>query len=532
MKELHQLYKSHFGVPPDKMEEIHLAVSQRRYFRIFRGAESLIGTYSPDVRETVAFCTFSDHFLKLGLNVPEVFAVSDDKQFYLQSDLGSRRLHEIVVGRTTEPAADAESDTAPDAASNVAPDAAPEPAADPTTGPIAKSTAESAKEPATEPAINSAAESSSAVLDDSLLDLYRLAIDQLVKMQFEGDQDLDYSVAVPRPAFDSQSVRWDMNHFKYYFLKPSGVPFDEQLLEEAFEDCANRVSGMEPQGFMFRDFQSRNIMIKDGAVYLIDFQGGRKGPVHYDLASLVFDSKIQLTGADRAQLISYYFKAASKHCRMDQSAFMSNFYQVALVRILQALGAYGLRGKIEKKAVFLQSIPAGLSNLSFVLENLEPGTITDYFRTVLTELSATRDAYRELPEAYKGLTVTIHSFSYRRPGPDDLSGNGGGFVYDCRFVANPGLCDELKALNGFDREVIQFLEADPEVATFLESIQQQLERVIQSYVERDYRNLMVSFGCTGGQHRSVFFAHAIAEWCRTLDGVRVLEYHRELNLEG
>jgi aminoglycoside/choline kinase family phosphotransferase len=504
MKEIHQLYKSHFGEPPDKTEEIHLAVSQRRYFRIIRGTESLIGTYSPDVRETVAFCTFSDHFLKLGLNVPEVFAVSDDKQFYLQSDLGSSRLHEIVVNRTS--------------------DTTPEPNKITVNKPIQDLVADSTAHPA--------ADSSSAVLDDSLLDLYRLAIDQLVSMQFEGDQDLDYSVAVPRPAFDRQSVLWDMNHFKYYFLKPSGVPFDEQLLEETFEDCANRVSRMEPQGFMFRDFQSRNIMIKDGAVYLIDFQGGRRGPVHYDLASLVFDSKIQLTGADRAQLISYYFKAASQHCRMDQSAFMSDFYLVALVRILQALGAYGLRGKIEKKAVFLQSIPSGLKNLSFLLENLEPGVITDYFMTVLKELAATRDAYRELPEAYQGLTVTIHSFSYRRPGPDDLSGNGGGFVYDCRFVANPGLCDELKALNGFDREVIQFLEDDPEVATFLKSIQQQLERVIQSYLERDYRNLMVSFGCTGGQHRSVFFAHAIAEWCRTLEGVRVLEYHRELNLEG
>jgi aminoglycoside/choline kinase family phosphotransferase len=358
-----------------------------------------------------------------------------------------------------------------------------------------------------------------------------LAVEQLVKMQIEGDAGLDYSVAVPRPAFDSQSVLWDLNHFKYYFLKPSGLPFDEQLLEEAFEDCANRVSRLEPQGFMFRDFQSRNMMVQDGALYLIDFQGGRKGPVHYDLASMVFDSKVRLTGEDRAQLVNYFLEEVSKYGEVDRSAFMADFYLVALVRILQALGAYGLRGNIEKKAVFLQSIPAGLNNLAYVLENLEPGKISDYFRGVLLELAATGDAYRELPEAYEGLTVTIHSFSYRRPGPDDLSGNGGGFVYDCRFVANPGLCDELKMLNGFDREVIQFLEDDPEVEAFLNSIQQQLERVIHSYVERDYRNLMVSFGCTGGRHRSVYFAHAIAEWCRTIAGVRVFEYHRELDIE-
>jgi aminoglycoside/choline kinase family phosphotransferase len=485
------------------MEEIHLAVSQRRYFRIFRDVESWIGTYSPDVRETVAFCTFSEHFRKLGLNVPEVFAVSDDKRFYLQSDLGSSRLHERIVGRNS--------------------DTTPEPTKKTVYEPIQESVADSTTDPA--------ADSSSDVLDDSLLDLYRLAIDQLVKMQFEGDAGLDYSVAVPRPAFDRQSVLWDLNHFKYYFLKPSGLPFDEQLLEEAFGDCASRVSGLALQGFMFRDFQSRNMMVKDGAVYLIDFQGGRKGPVHYDLASMVFDSKLNLTGADRAQLISCYLEEASKYRAVDRSAFMTDFYLVALVRILQALGAYGLRGNIEKKAVFLQSIPAGLKNLSFVLENLEPGTITAYFRTVLMELAATSDVYRELPEAYEGLTITIHSFSYRRPLPDDLSGNGGGFVYDCRFVANPGLCDELKMLNGFDREVIHFLESDPEVASFLQSIQQQLERVIQSYVERDYRNLMVSFGCTGGRHRSVFFAHAFAQWCRTLDRVRVKEYHRELGIE-
>ncbi|MEX0982315.1 MAG: RNase adapter RapZ [Bacteroidales bacterium] len=471
MKALIDQYERHFGKRPDKVEEIPLSVSLRRYYRMYDGADTCIGTYSPDVRETVSFTTFANHFRGLGLNVPEIIAVGDDQQTYLQSDLGDTRLHELIVSR------------------------------------------------------------SSNRLDEKLLQLYRSAIDQLVKMQVEGDKGLDYSVAVPRPAFDKQSVLWDLNHFKYYFLKLSGIPFDEQQLEEAFDVCAEIVSGVEPQGFMFRDFQSRNIMVSHGEVYLIDFQGGRRGPLHYDLASLLLQSNAALNGADRDQLISYYLERLSTYREVDRDAFMADYYLVALVRVLQALGAYGLRGLIEKKAVFLQSIPAGLENLENLLEKIEPGAIAGYLRSILQQVASAADRYPQLPEAYDGLTVTIYSFSYRRPGPDDLTGNGGGFVYDCRFLSNPGRCDEMRMLNGFDTEVIRFLEEDPAVPEFLDSIKLQLQRTMARYREMDYRNLMVSFGCTGGRHRSVYVAHAIAEWCRSRPGVRVLEFHREMEIE-
>jgi aminoglycoside/choline kinase family phosphotransferase len=467
---LKNLYTSHYGGAPEKMEEIPLSVSARRYFRISRGAESCIGTYSPDTRETRAFVTYSQHFRESGIHVPEVYAVSDDLNYYLQTDLGDVRLFEIIISRE------------------------------------------------------------SPGLDESVLHLYRLAIDQLLKIQLEGDEGLDYSVAVPRSSFDRQSVMWDLNHFKYYFLKPSGIPFDEQLLEEGFELYAGRIAMTDLNGFMLRDFQSRNIMIKGEDVYLIDFQGGRKGPVQYDLASLVFDSRADLTETDRGKLIDYYFNRLREYRKIDYQYFISEFYMVALVRILQALGAYGLRGNIEKKAVFLQSIPHGLKNLGYILEKTVTNEITDYFRSVLNEVVSSVVNYRLPPEPSEGLTVTIYSFSYRKPLPDDLSGNGGGFVFDCRFLKNPGRFEEYRSLNGFDPGVIAFLEKDPVVDQFLSVIRQQLGMAINSYQNRGYRNLMVSFGCTGGQHRSVYCAHSAAEWIRSIEGVRVIEIHRELDL--
>lgn len=471
MKELEALYYSYKGKLPDKSEEIPLSVSLRRYFRLTCGAESCIGTFSPDVRETRAFTTFTAHFRKLGLNVPEILAVSDDELYYLQSDLGDNRLFELVSGRAGAP------------------------------------------------------------LGDYLLQLYRSLLEQLVKLQIEGDRRIDYSVCVPRPVFDRQSILWDLNHFKYYFLKPSGLPFDEQLLEEAFVACADRVSGIYPQGFMFRDFQSRNIMVSNGKPYLIDYQGGRKGPVHYDLASLLFEAKAELTDTDRDLLINHYLERLSAYEKIDQDLFHTDFYMAALVRILQALGAYGLRGMVEKKAVFLQSIPRAMKLLGHILTMIDDEGVTVYFRELLTALAGTAGDYRTLPGSFDGLTVTIYSFSYRKPMPDDITGNGGGFVYDCRLLNNPGKCEELSKMNGFDAEVIRFLESDPEVAQFLKSAKTQLKMAVQKYQEINYNNLMVSFGCTGGRHRSVYCAHNIAQWCRTLPGLRVLEIHREMGLE-
>ncbi len=471
MQEIIRLYRELMGKTPDRVEEIPGAVSIRRYFRIHQGSESLIGTISPDAKETQAFTEFSKKFRDTGIRVPEVLAVSTDQHFYLQTDLGDHRLHEMVVNRDT-----------------------PE-------------------------------------LDNQLVNYYTAALKELVKIQFRAHEKIDYSVCVPRSSFDRQSVLWDLNHFKYYFLKPSGIPFDEQLLEDAFQQFADHFGQLEADHFMFRDFQTRNIMIHEGTVWLIDFQGGRKGPLQYDLASLIYESKAALSPADRSGIIDLYLESISAYADVDRAEFMKGFYLAALIRILQALGAYGLRGMVEKKAVFLQSIPMGLENLGEVFDHVDEKGVSAYFKSLLNDVVETKCAYRKLPGIFDGLTLTIYSFSYRKPLPDDLTGNGGGFVYDCRFLANPGKCEELKMLNGFDQEVQQFLEKDPAVERFLDSVKSQAGAAVNAYRELGYKNLMFSFGCTGGRHRSVYLSHQFANWCRSLQDVRVIEIHRELDRE-
>lgn len=471
MKELVNLYAEYYGHPPQRLEEIPRSVSTRRYYRMFGDDGAVIGTWSPDVNETDAFVQFTEHFRSAGVRVPEVYIVSNDRKFYLQEDLGDQRLHELVVARDDRN------------------------------------------------------------LDKELAGLYRLALDELLKLQLKGGQDVDYAVCVPRPAFDSQSVLWDLNHFKYYFLKLSGIPFDEQKLEEEFHAFSGHIAALPLQGFMFRDFQTRNIMIRDGKPWLIDYQGGRKGPLQYDLASLIYESKAGLTSADREMLVGYYTEKLAGYMDVNREEFLADLYTVALVRSLQVLGAYGLRGVVEKKAVFLQSIPAGLENMGEILTKVDKSFVGEHFYGILKELVGTSKQYREMPPESAGLTLTIFSFSYRKPLPDDLSGNGGGFVYDCRWIKNPGRLEEYRLQTGLDNEVVAYLEADSGVKFFGESIRKQLSEAIKVYKEREYRHLMVSFGCTGGRHRSVYLAHDIAAWARNQEGVRVIEIHRELERE-
>ncbi len=471
MEGISELYKKYSGTQPDSMEEIPRSVSTRRYFRIFKGKETCIGTYSPDVKETIAFTSFARHFRAAGINVPEVFAISEDMNYYIQSDLGDNRLHEIITARSGEE------------------------------------------------------------LDPASMEFYKAALTQLARMQLLGHEGLDYSICVPRPAFDRQSVLWDLNHFKYYFLKPTGLPFDEQLLEDSFHTFADSISALPMESFMFRDFQTRNIMIKEGETYLIDFQGGRRGPLHYDLASLIYESKAGLTEKDRTFLIDHYMNIVSSYREISKTEFLKDFYALALIRALQVIGTYGLRGIVEKKAVFMQSIPQGLLNLKVILDELDNTSVTGYFRTLLEKLVLLKDNYRSVPKAHDGLTLTIYSFSFRKPLPDDITGNGGGFVYDCRMLNNPGRIEAYKSLNGFDKEVRSYLEGDDAVSEFLKNVRFQLDSAISKYQQRGYKNLMVSFGCTGGRHRSVYCAHAIAEWSRSIQGLRVIEIHREMGLE-
>jgi len=471
MKQLLTLYRQFSGHDPDRMELIPLSVSARKYYRIFDGDKTVIGTYSPDFKETKAFVTFSAHFLKKGISVPEVYAISDDKLFYLQEDLGGSSMHDLVMGLKIE---ERFSDMSP---------------------------------------------------------YYKKAIDQLIKLQLEGHEGVDYSVCVPRQKFDKQSILWDLNHFKYYFLKFSGITFDEQKLEEAFLDFADRLSALDMESFMFRDFQTRNIMLKDDELTFIDFQGGRQGPLQYDLASLVFEARVDMDMDLRSELVKYYMDSLEKYRKINRKQFKEEFYQVAIIRILQALGAYGLRGTIEKNVIFLQSIPIGLKNLHCVLRNIDVLSLPPYLSEILHQLADKKMDYPQTPGAFDGLSLTITSFSYRKNIPDDITGNGGGFVFDCRFIHNPGRYEEYRDFTGLDSEIHEFFKEKSSMDEFLDQVTKQINDAVGSYKELGYKNLMISFGCTGGKHRSVYATKMISERFRNEKDIRVIESHRELGLK-
>jgi len=469
MEELLALYKEYYSFSPDKAEKLPQSASTRSYFRIWKDGNTVIGTLSPDRAETRAFVNFSAHFLEKGISVPKVLAVSKDESCYLQEDLGDTLLLNMV---------------------------------------------DQYRE--------------GAVSREELVKVYKRVIEKLLDLQLEGGKGLDYSLSVPRPVFDRLSVAWDLNHFKYYFLKISALPFSEDLLEKDFNELTALLCEEDMKHFMFRDFQSRNILIHNGEPFFIDFQGGRKGPLQYDLASLLFEAKVHLETDIREELYSYYLDQAAGKLELDRVSFAERFYWWLLIRQLQALGAYGLRGIIEKKLLFIQSIPYALQQLEDNLNRLPAEPALPELRRVLMLLAAQKNSYPVLPEAYDGLTITVTSFSFRKALPDDLSGNGGGFVYDCRFIRNPGRYESYAKLTGNDPAVEAFFLERTKMPRFLEQVRTQLTDVVASYQERGYANLMLNFGCTGGQHRSVYAARKTAAWLEKKEGVRVILRHREL----
>jgi len=469
MNQLISLYRNHFGTEPDRIEFLPRSASLRTYYRLWNNEKSIIGTASPDVMETNAFVSFSKHFISKGINVPKVYAVNDEATLYLQQDLGDTLLLNKV---------------------------------------------EQYRQGEFSPA--------------ELTTLYERILDQLIDIQIKGGEGLDYTLSVPRPVFDYQSVMWDLNHFKYYFLKISGVAFSEQLLEDDFVNLTEYLCNAEMKYFMFRDFQSRNIMIFDNIPYFIDFQGGRKGPLQYDPASLLYEAKTALEPDLKKYLLDFYTDKVSLLIHIDKKKFREQFKWWLLVRQLQALGAYGLRGEIEKKALFLQSIPAALRLLGETLTGLPDVPALPELRRVADLLVSREEKYPVLPEPFEGLTVTVTSFSYKKTLPDDLTGNGGGFVYDCRFIRNPGRYPVYAELTGKDPEVDTFFRERTKMPQFIEQVKNQLDEVLRSYNERGYRNLMINFGCTGGRHRSVYAAGKIAAWLGKMYGIRVILRHREL----
>ena len=458
------------GETPIEILPIAASGSARKYYRIFTERRSMIGTYSENTEETKAFLAFSKHFHDLGLNVPEVFVVNKEKTCYLQSDFGDDNLFAHVQKSLM---------------ANVGP----------STG--------------SETLIS---------LGENVIELYKKALKHLVRFQCIGHQGLDYSKAYPTERFDRQGILDDLNYFKYYFVKPhEEIEFNEARLGKDFEAFADFVSQAPCDFFMYRDFQSRNIMVKDNELYFIDFQGGRKGPLNYDVVSLLYQVKAQMPQATRDELIQYYKEELKQFVNPDEVKF--DLYQPYFVylRLLQVLGAYGFRGLIQKKSHFIESIPFALKELKTWNEK---HPLTDYpeLQHILSQLSTLNyptTLNSQLSTLNSKLTITINSFSFRKGYPNDFSGNGGGFVFDCRALPNPGREPEFKTKTGRDWEVIDYLMAKPPVHVFLDHVKGIVSQSVENYKERHFSHLMVSFGCTGGQHRSVFFAQTIYEWLKT-----------------
>ena len=457
------------GETPLEILPIAASGSARKYFRIVTDKRTLIGTYSENAEENEAFLTFSKHFHDLGLNVPEVFAVNGDKTCYLQSDFGDDNLFAHVQRSLLS--------------------------IGPSTGSWTL-----------------------ASYDENVIQLYKKALKHLVKLQVLGHKGLDYSKAYPTERFDRQAIIDDLNYFKYYFVKPhEEIDFNETRLGKDFEAFADFVSQAPCDFFMYRDFQSRNIMVKDGELYFIDFQDGRKGPVNYDVVSLLYQVKAQIPQPVRDELIQYYKEELKQFVNPEKVKFDTYQPYFVYLRLLQVLGAYGFRGLIQKKSHFIESIPYALKELKTWNEK---HPLNDYpeLQKVISQLSTLNyplPTDSQLSTLNSKLTVTINSFSFKKGYPNDFSGNSGGFVFDCRALPNPGREPEFKTKTGRDWEVIDYLMAKPPVHVFLDHVKAIVGQSVDNYRERHFSNLMVSFGCTGGQHRSVFFAQTIYEWLKT-----------------
>lgn len=469
--ELKTLFEDHFK---EKVEYIHIlppSGSYREYCRMGNQHRTIIGAVNNDVKENTAFLSFSSHFKKVGIAVPEIYAVSADLKKYILEDLGDTTLYQYLT-ETRE------------------------------------------KEG----------------FSGNLVNLYKKVLTELPRIQILGNNGLDYSVCYPRAAFDRQSMMWDLSYFKYYFLKLAKIEFDEQILENDFQSFIEFLLNADSDYFLYRDFQSRNVMIKDEEVYFIDYQGGRKGALQYDLASLLYDGKANIPNEIRKLLLEHYLDELSNYVKVNREEFIAFYNGFVLIRIMQAMGAYGFRGFYEKKEHFLKSIPYALKNLSYLLKNMDlPIKIPELTRVLqsLTESEILREIGQSSDK--NQLTVLVTSFSYKKGLPKDPSGNGGGFVFDCRAINNPGRIVEYKTLTGRDSEVQKFLEEHSAMDLFLESVKTLVNQSVNNYIERKFEHLCISFGCTGGQHRSVYAADKIAEYLQNNYSVNVVINHREQN---
>jgi hypothetical protein len=373
---------------------------------------------------------------------------------------------------------------------------------------------------------------SSALHKERIENAYFSVVDAMPGLQVRAAGNLDFSMCYPRPEFEFQSMHWDLNYFKYCFLKPMKISFDEQELEDDFTRLIRFLLEARREFFMFRDFQSRNIMLRGNDWYFIDFQGGRRGPLQYDLASLLFEAKTNLSADFRLKLLDYYLALYEKEFSFfDRVEFLKYFYGFVYIRLMQAMGAYGFRGFIERKPLFLQSVPAAVKTLEWLLScgklPIELPCLYKVFETIIRS-----PEIKEFDLVHESLTISINSFSYKAGIPADNTGHGGGFVFDCRAIVNPGRYEEFRNLTGKDREVVHFLDNAGDMIDFLDHAFALVEKSIEVYKHRGHTSLMVNFGCTGGQHRSVYAAEKLCAYIGNKYPVKVVLRHREIEKAG
>jgi len=444
------------------------AGSYRQYYRLAGQQKHAIGVYSPDKSETRAFIEFTHHFRQLGLNVPAIFASDPAHDCYLLSDLGDLSLLEHLEKNRVD-------------------------------GFPSKETCE----------------------------YYKQAIAELPRFQVDACKDLNFSLCYPSGEFDGRSMRWDLNYFKYYFLRLLKIPFNEAALEDDFDRLIVYLLQSGPRFFMYRDFQARNILIHEGKTWYIDYQGGRRGPLQYDLASLLFQVKASLPYDFREEMLKWYLENLKKFINIDEKKFVDDYYGFVLIRLLQVMGAYGFRGYFERRAHFLQSIPYAIENLRWLLSNVKFRVEMPELMKALEEIAGNEISLPYIPVAGM-LTVAVNSFSFKNGPPPDYSGNGGGFVFDCRGLPNPGRYDHFKKFTGLDEPVIHYLDREPVVAKYLQNVYKIIDQSILEYQRRGFTHLQVNFGCTGGQHRSVYCASHLAAYIDENYSVNVIVSHNEM----
>jgi len=463
-----ELFSSFSGSEIRAIDKLPQAGSERHYFRIHTADKTFIATYGANLKENETFIYFSNHFKKKKLATPEIFCINTDKNTYIQEDFGDTSL------------------------------------------------------------LNKLEEKGFTV---EVYDLYKKSLRQLAQLQVKGHEGLDYKKCLTNTSFGKQAIMADLLYFKYYFLDALRRPYDKQKLLDDFEALSNYLSHTEYKYFMFRDFQSRNIMVKtDDSVHFIDYQGGMKGAPQYDVASLLWQARANLPDDWKQYLLEEYMDAFEKIVEepIDRETFRSQYNGYVLIRLLQVLGAYGFRGLFERKAQFLTSIPLALQNLKWFVDNQNVGISVPEFKKVL-EICISDEVMKEFTPiqatAETPLVVTINSFSYKKGIPPDISDNGGGYVFDMRGILNPGRIEEYKTQNGLDKKVMDFLEQQTDMLTFLNGVYSIIDISVTDYIKRDFKSLMVNFGCTGGQHRSVYAAEALARHLRNKFKVKIVLTH-------